>query len=267
MPDDLNAIVWPEAPFSIPDHLILAGYRGSQAHGTYVAPTEPTGIDDIDVVGIVIPPPPYYVGLKTWEAADRITPPWDVLVYEYRKAIRLLMAQNPNILSLLWLEPEDYLHIAPAGRALLTFRDYFQCKSKAYESFTGYARGQLKKMVMSGPYRGYMGAKRKALVDAHGWDCKNGSHLVRLLHMGCEYLATGRMTVKRTWDRDFLIAIKRGDYPLADVQAHAEAWFQRCDEAYANSPLPEACNVQGIEHLMMTAILPRLGLEACGYGK
>lgn len=248
----IDDIVFPQIPFDLRSHLLLVARRGSEAHGTYVPPTDPNSIDDRDIQTVVVAPKSYYFGLSNFEHAEAINPPWDVVIDEFKKFIMLLLKQNPNVLSLLWLEREDYLYLHPLGERLITNRDLFSSRI-AYKSFCGYADGQLRRMThVAG--RGYLGAKRKALVDKHGYDTKNAAHLIRLLHMGKEFMATGTMTVKRTWDRDMILEIKRGEWSLERVNAYAADLFAACREAVATSPLPPRLHLKRIE-VVITAIL------------
>ena len=246
-------IEWPDVPFDLEVSMVLAGRRGSEAHGTYIPPTEPDAVDDRDIMAICVPPANYYLGLSKWEGAEAMKGQWDVVLYEYRKFVRLLMKQNPNVIGMLWLEPEDYLFRTPAGDLLIEKRHLFRHRSAAFNAFTGYAYSQLKKMK-GGEYRGYMGARRKALIEKHGFDTKNASHLVRLLHTGEEYLRTGEMQVRRTWDRDMLIAIKRGEWPLERVQRYAETYFAKCDTALAQSSLPAELDVDAVEKIVLATL-------------
>ena len=253
-PYALDAVLWPDhQAFSLQERLLIVGLRGSEAHGTY-QPAASGGMDDRDVTAVFRAPRQFYLGMPRatgWEHAESITGEWDVVCYEVRKFVGLLARQNPNVLSLLWLEPQHYLFLSPLGRRLVEARRLFRVRQSAYDAFTGYARAQLQKMTGHGAYRGYMGAKRKALVDQCGYDPKNAAHLVRLLHMGYEYLLSGMLNVARTWDRQMLIEIKTGSWPLAAVQSHAAAWTQRCQDAYPESVLPERLDVAAIDALLL----------------
>ena len=99
---------------------------------------------------------------------------------------------------------------------------------------------------------GYMGAKRKQLVEKHGFDCKNAGHAVRLLHMGAEYLDTGLLYVRRTWDREMLIEIKQGKWSLARVKDHVFAWMEKMPSRREHSPLPEAIDFDKVEELAVS---------------
>lgn len=246
-------IVFPSTPFPLEPSLVLLGRRGSEAHGTYVPPTEPDAIDDRDLMGICIPPARFYLGFREWNGAEAINGPWDVVLYEYRKFVSLLMKQNPNVLGMLWLVPEDYLYIGPLGALLIELRDLFRHRKRAYDAFTGYAHSQLIKMRKS-EFAGYMGARRKALVQKHGYDTKNAAHLIRLLHMGEEYLRTGELTVRRTTDRELLLDVKRGAWSLERVQEYAVERLARCETAYMESVLPETIDEERLDG-MVTEIL------------
>ena len=252
-PDNDGPTLFPDTPFPLQPSLELLARRGSESHGTFIPSTDPDSIDDRDLLGVCIPPAPWLFGWRHWEGADAIKGPWDVVLYDYRKFARLLTRQNPNVLGMLWLEPEDYLHIGPAGQALIDARMLFRCRIPAYKSFAGYAGDQLRKM-QSGAFQGYMGAKRKALVEKRGYDCKNSAHLVRLLHMGEEYLRTGILQVRRTWDVDQIVSIKRGEWSLENVKAYAADRFVKLKDAVDHSVLPETIDEEEIERIVLTAL-------------
>jgi len=227
-----------EHPY-IQEWAILLAYRGSVAHGMYVPDSDPNGIDDKDVMGVCVPPEEYYYGLRTFgsrgtkEIKEGV---WDVVLYELTKAVRLLEKGNPNVLCLLWLDENMYLKTTPAGRMLIEHRDLFVGKH-VYYSFVGYAKGQLHKMT-HGSFNGYMGAKRKALVEKFGFDTKNAAHLIRLLRMGIEFLSTGHMQVTRP-DAQELLAIKRGEWALERVHEEASRQSRLIEEALVRSSLPD----------------------------
>src|SRR3989304_1394283 len=107
---------------------ILLGYRGSIAHGMYVPKNDPNSIDDKDVMGIIIPGKEYYYGIEEWGSRgtkEIKKDEWDIVLYEFRKMIALLSKGNPNVLSLLWLENEDYIRKTLSGIALIKNRNLF----------------------------------------------------------------------------------------------------------------------------------------------
>lgn len=219
-----------DCDFDLMKHTILLGYRGSIAEGTYI----PNYTDDKDVLGICVPPKQYYYGLDRFEQYEKFKGEWDVVIYSLQKFIRLLLKNNPNVLSLLWLRENYYIIKTDYGRRLIEHRDIFVSKL-AYRSFCGYAYGQLHRMT-HGAYKGYMGKKRKELVDRFGWDVKNGSHLLKLLRMGIEFLTTGELQVDRP-EKHQLIEIKKGLWTLEQVKSEANRLFGRLEDAYIHSKL------------------------------
>ena len=229
-----------------PHASILVGYRGSIAHNCYVPSTDPLSIDDKDIMGISIGPLECYLGLDRWDGKETFLREWDVVVYEVRKFLRLLEKANPNVLSLLWLQPHHYLLIKAGGQMLLDHRQLFITKD-IYRSFVGYAHAQARKMTHHST-AGYMGAKRKALVEQFGFDCKNSSHLIRLLRLGVEALVTGELHVFRH-DAPQLLEIKRGEWTLEQVQAEAQRLFHRAEEAFDRCTLPNHVDHAAVNRL------------------
>jgi len=91
-------------------------------------------------------------------------------------------------------------------------------------------------------------------VEKFGYDTKNAAHMIRLLHMGAEYLETGEMKVRRTWDRELILRIKRGEWTLNQVNGYAEHCFGLCRSALAKSPLPEAIDSEAVDSLLVQQI-------------
>lgn len=276
----------------LPEDLIFLGYRGSIAHGTHVPPEDEKGIDDIDLIGVFVAPEDHYIGLeRAKETVEIVDGPYDIVCYELLHFVSLLLKQNPNVLSCLWLEDSQLLVSTTSWRKIVDNRDAFADREKAHEAFGGYAKSQLRKMTNFPPgtiealnevkdikselswremvYKGgfypihrsffpdvsthnlrerlkslegkagYMGDKRKALVEKHGYDTKNAAHLIRILEMGIEYLRDGEITVKRS-NAPFLIGVKRGQYDLHTVTKYASSLMKSLDEQLEASVLPQA---------------------------
>ena len=87
-------------------------------------------------------------------------------------------------------------------------------------------------------YLPYMGKKRKELVDRFGYDCKNASHMIRILRMGIEFLLSGELTVYRP-DWEELLEIKTGKWTRSRIEAEANRLFSELGAAIVKSPLQE----------------------------
>lgn len=145
---DINDIV-----FEPPPETFALAYRGSVAHNMFVPKSDPNSIDDIDLMGFVFGRESDYFGLTEWGSRgtkEIKVGAWDVVLYEIRKAVRLLLQGNPNILSMLWVSPEHKLIYDAPYRALIEHRDLFVGKH-IYNAFAGYAHAQLEKMGVRNP--------------------------------------------------------------------------------------------------------------------
>lgn len=302
----------PEGVAHVPAGTCLLAYRGSVAHNMYVPESDPKGIDDVDLIGIVLAPENHYLGMQAWgsrgtkETKEGL---YDCLYYEIRKAFSLLLEGNPNILSILWTLPRHVLLADDAGRMILNNKHLFVGKH-VYNAFAGYAAAQLQKMETREPaelrnymavtkelkYRGlhpnhkgelferpegeptseakdaaewdterllarlrqyqkkgenigYLGDKRKELVLQHGYDSKNAAHCIRLLRMAKGFFKSGELEVYRQ-DAAELLAIKRGEWALPEVKAHAEDLFAQVKAARDASSLPESADRGAVEILL-----------------
>lgn len=255
----LKGLTFEKCQRIFPSNVILAGYVGSIAHGTYILNSDPNSIDDKDVMGIYVNPIDYYLGLgRGQETKEYKIKEWDVVLYEVRKFISLLLKSNPNVLSLLWLPEKYYILGGELSFALIQNRYIFTSK-KAYHSFTGYAYSQLKRMEHY-RFEGYMGQKRKELVEKFGYDCKNASHLLRLLRTGIEFLTEGKLYVERE-DAPQLVSIKKGEWKLEDIKSEAERLFEKTHDAYINSKLPDNPDHEMANKLLKNMIARYHGLS------
>jgi predicted nucleotidyltransferase len=243
---------------NLQQQIILMGYRGSIAHGMYVPKIDPNSIDDKDVMGVCVPSAKYYLALENFGNSNTIEikhEEWDIVFYEFLKFISLLIKGNPNVLSLLWLEPTHYITKTADGQLLLDNKNLFISK-QVYHSFTGYAYGQLHRMTHNA-CEGYMGQKRKQLVEKFGYDTKNAAHLIRLLTMGIEFLNEGVLYVQRK-DATRLLEIKRGEWTLDQVKQEANRLFILAENTYIKSSLPVAVDENKINNLCVEILHRRI---------
>jgi len=238
------------------DWCVLSGYVGSHAHGTYVPPEHEFGTDDIDVMGVMIPPVEYYLGFRKMDHFLYQKGKWDILFYEFKHFVSLLLKGNPNVIGLLWLRPTDYLIRHPVMDELIANRHLF-CGKHVFDSFRGYAKGQMHKMQHA-VREGYMGDKRRKLVERFGYDVKNAAHMIRLLRMGQEFLKNGTLQVYRADDAQQLIEIKTGLWSLGGVLDLARAEFDGLDAAYAASTLPEQPQTAEVEARVISILKGRI---------
>ena len=151
----------PEKFYTPPPETFLLNYRGSVAHNMYVPKNDPKHIDDIDLIGFCFAPPEHYLGLTDWGSRgtkEIKDDPYDVVLYEIRKAFSLLLQGNPNIMSVLWTHPAHQIVKTDFSKRLLENKHLFLGKH-VHAAFAGYAHSQLTRMESREPaeIREYLG--------------------------------------------------------------------------------------------------------------
>jgi uncharacterized protein len=116
---------------------ILKVLWGSHAFGT----ANPDS--DVDIRGVCIPPRSYLIGLAAFEQAEDAEN--DTVIYSLAKFMALALANNPNMLDLLWANEEHILYMDEYGRELRAHRDLFLSRQVA-RTYAGYAENQLRRM-------------------------------------------------------------------------------------------------------------------------
>lgn len=207
-------------------HPILVGVCGSDAHGTKLPPNDPHATDDLDLFAVTVQPPAFYLGVSAMGHArqdfNTNGHALDVTGHDARKFIGLLGKGNPNVHS--WLWTPDLLFVGPGGSLLVAARERLLSK-RIFPALIGYATGQLHKMLQ-GERSGYMGAKRKELLRQYGYDVKDASHCVRLLHVGIHLALSGALWVRLPADiASDVMAIKGGKWTVRQLEREAERLF------------------------------------------
>lgn len=83
--------------------------------------------------------------------------------------------------------------------------------------------------------------ERYASTEAHGkgYDAKNMMHTIRLLRMGLEIARGQGVILDRSFEREELLAIKRGEYEYEDLLKMAEDSAEALTACAGGNPLPE----------------------------
>ena len=238
-------------------NLILGGVRGSHAHGTTLDLPEddPRYTDDVDLWGIAVRHPSWYRSLEAYRI-KRSRLSWnsngsrfDIEIHDVRKFLDLAGKGNPNVLCWLFSEAEDVLLGTDAGHLILDSRELFLSK-EVLKRFVGYAKGQQAKIRRS-EYAGYMGEKRKALVDVDGYDVKHAGHVVRLLWTASELAQTGTFSTRRPHrETSVLREVKEGRHDYRSALGIIEAGWHDLERERAASPLPDETDAAAIDALL-----------------
>lgn len=247
------------------DWEILAGYRGSHAHGTAIDPADDPefGTDDIDTMHVVVPPPRFYLGLDQYGSRgtrEIKQGPYDAVCYEARKFVSLLCKGNPTVLSLLWLPASGYglTKITQAGAILVAQRRPFTLTRRTVTAFVGYAQAQADSMRKDPTHRAYMGERRRALAQRFGYDVKHAAHTIRLLRMVCELMEDQCLHVLRH-DYQQLVAIKRGEWSLDDVLSNVDVLLARARELEAGLDWPDEVDRDWASTICMNVVRMAIG--------
>ena len=232
------------------NNVILLGLGGSHAYGTSVPES------DLDIRGIATRRKEEILGLDNFECFRNEST--DTTIYSFDKAVEMMAKCNPNVIELLGLKEEHYLHKSKIGEQLLERKDLFISK-KAFKSFGGYAKG----------LRGEIERYRKSLILVSGI-CKLSGvldeidkapkkisksmmNLVRVYLTGIDILSKGEIITYRENDIDLLMSIRRGDY-LSDRYEVTKEFNELIDEyenqlnkAVEHSELPDKPDMNKIK--------------------
>lgn len=117
--------------------IVLLTLGGSHAYGM-----DKEG-SDLDIRGIALnSKEEILLGQDFEQVVDENT---DTTIYSFNKIIKLLTNQNPNVVEMLGLKPEHYLHLSNIGNELIENRKMFLSKV-CIHTFAGYAGSQLRRM-------------------------------------------------------------------------------------------------------------------------
>ncbi|HET6734564.1 DNA polymerase beta superfamily protein [Mycobacterium sp.] len=223
---------------------ILLSEVGSTMHGVTVA-----AADDIDEMGVCIPPPEAALGVKAstshlFEQYEFRTQPVgarsgpgdiDRTIYSLRKYARLAGQGNPTVLMILF-SPPDMLRINnDLGQDLRRSRAMFVSKQCGLR-FEGYLKRQRARVTDASSQH----ANRPELVAQYGFDTKFAYHALRLAMQGIELMQDGAITLPMPQDaRSYLLDVRTGKYEKADVLAHLDALTADLQRATDEADLPE----------------------------
>ena len=158
----------------------------------------------------------------------------DLTVYSLRKYAKLAASGNPTVQILLFVEP---LFVNRWGARLRENAHLFASK-EAGARFLGYLQAQRERLLGQ---RGQMRVTRTELIERHGYDTKFAMHAVRLGYQGIEYLESGRLTLPMAEGREYCMAVRLGEVPLAEVvRVLEELETKICVLTYGAETVPES---------------------------
>jgi hypothetical protein len=203
---------------------------GSQAYGLA------DGDSDVDRRGIYLPTAELHWSLygvpEQLESDDTQEAYW-----ELQKFLILALKANPNVLECLYTPLVE--KATQLAEELLAMKSIFLSRL-VYQTYNGYVLSQFKKM--------------QADISNHGkvkW--KHVMHLIRLLLSGIGVLRDGFVPVKVDAHRDRLLAIRRGEVPLDDVERWRISLHQEFNGAFGTTKLTERPDYERADAFLISA--------------
>nr|DAK26515.1 MAG TPA: putative nucleotidyltransferase [Caudoviricetes sp.] len=205
---------------------------GSRAYGTN------TEESDLDLRGFFMDPVNSLLGVKkSFEQHESKKP--DVVIYSFRKFVRLLIKGSPNIIELLGTSSKDRIFVGKVAETLIQNKDMFLSRD-LYQSFNGFA-AHLQRFTLF---------YEKGNYDAQ----KCVMHMFRILFMGTEILQSGEINTWREKDKDFLLSVRNGKIPSTKISDYADEAFKKMREAYVLSRLPEKLDEDRINRYVINQL-------------
>ncbi len=195
----LEAMV--RAGLEVPGRILFIQEAGSTSYALTVAGS------DVDYVGVYVAPTRAVLGMRevlgTAATGEDAKP--DATIHEVGKFATLLMKGNPALLETLYVETgyeadDLWAELRAHRRAFLS--------EKAVKQILGFCQGQMRRLDENGGLR----------KGKRGADAKWAYHMLRLVGYAETIVAGDEITVRATGKtRDRLLAVRRGEYALADL--------------------------------------------------
>lgn len=126
----------------VKDKLHLLCVCGSYSYGTEREDS------DIDLRGAVALDPCYTNGtLKDWEI--RTFSETDTVIRSYRKMLHLMSEGDPDTLSLVGQNLDNYLYLSNLGKELVIYHSDFIGARGVYKSFIGFSNSQMRRLELA----------------------------------------------------------------------------------------------------------------------
>lgn len=216
------------------DNIVFLVVAGSHGYGLN------TEESDLDIRGISMGTPDSILGMESFDIfEDKNT---DTVIYSMKRFAELAMKGAPNVLEILFSNPENILYCdEKIGKMLLDNRDMFLSK-RIYYSFKGYAKNALKD------------AEKRLETNPKKAD-KYAMHYIRLCLEVIALLNGNDLTDVLKNNRDMLMwirngSMRRGDKFTEEFYESVRDFENLLGKAYQNSSLPGTVDVKKVSELL-----------------
>lgn len=281
-----------------PDYLVVTG---SRLYGCERYNPDGSIASDLDLRGVTVPPLGYLIGLDTFEEGTRagdhkvysVKRFFEMLVKGNAQAVELLFAPPSHV-----LHKSAVGERIVSVRALVLGKQYYNAITgyaysewnkvrgvklepaqitgreknaidalwNAFPNLGGDGLNQIKKIAYGDrpmslvDAKSDVGEKRRGEYDRYGYCATCAHHALRMLYQCEELLLHGHMTFPRP-ERVLLSQVKRGEVPLAEVEAMHADLRARVDAAHAKSTLPDGADRKGVKALLREITLDAVRSE------
>jgi len=243
--------------FDATDDIVHLFVGGSELHGAKVGAT-----DDLDIYGIFVEKPVIALGLTprdhfVWSTASdkqRNGPDdVDVTLYSLRRWAALAAKGNATALHFVFA---DATAVSDAVWQFVQERKSAFLAKHSAEQFLGFADNQ-KQRITGEKGRGAKG-QRPEYIGLFGYDTKAAMHCLRLYLECIDLMENSTITLPRP-EREYLIEVRSGAWPLERFLEEANALHARAVRATASSSLPDSVDKAQISKIVTEAHLMQWG--------
>jgi uncharacterized protein len=246
-------------------HTAFLAMVGSTAYGV----AQPDS-SDIDVAGFVVPPKEdtfpskelvgfgkpherFQVWTEHHIKANRKE--YDMAVFSIVKFFNLALKNAPNALDILFVPDNCVLHSTKVGQMVREKRRLFLHKG-AWHTLKGFAYNNFHRYKQTDPAAA-ANEKRAATIEAHGYDTKSMSQVVRCLDFAEQILTEHDLDLQR--NREQIKSVRRGEWTLERVQDFFEEREKSLGQVYLDSTLQHGPDEAAIRQLLLDCLEEQYG--------
>jgi hypothetical protein len=206
---------------------------------------------DLDYRGIFFPNLDSIYGLETFKDPQESKDP-DRVLYSFKKFMTLAIANNPNVLELLWIDDPRLLVTNHAYVYFIkNIRKSFLSK-RIFKTYLGYATAQMHKIKNDGNCSPEMNSRRMEDIKKNGYDTKAASHVFRLLYQGIELALYKNINVPLPdHEAELCREIRQGKMRFNDFISNVESLTRTFRHYESLTDLPDEPDTEVINDLMI----------------